>query len=79
MTEWQKIESRRLDVIHSRASKPGLRGKIDAMCCSCIYDPTQLGNWRKQVEKCTSKACPLYPVRPTSNANKEGEYEHPTL
>ena len=24
-------------------SKPGLRGRVDAMCCYCIYDPEEKG------------------------------------
>jgi len=60
-------EGNRLTVIAREASKTGLRGKINAMCCYCIYDPTQSGTWLKQVEICTSKGCPLYQVRPTSN------------
>jgi len=60
-------EEHRLAVIDREAHKVGLRGKINAMCCYCIYDVTQCGSWRSQVEKCTSKGCPLYQVRPTSN------------
>lgn len=54
----------RAQTVDKLVSKPGLRGKIDAMCCYCIYDPHSAGSWRKQVHKCTSKACPLYTVRP---------------
>jgi len=57
--------------IHKLASKPGLRGKIDAKCFECIYDPFQEGTWRKQVEKCTSLACPLFCVRPKTVDSKE--------
>jgi hypothetical protein len=53
-------------LISKMASKAGLRGKIDAKCIECIYDPYCAGTWRKQVEECTSLACPIYPVRPTS-------------
>ncbi|MGB1428680.1 MAG: hypothetical protein ACPG62_10285 [Cycloclasticus sp.] len=60
--------------IRKLASKPGLRGKIDAKCCECIYDPYQEGTWRLQVEKCTSPACPLFSVRPlTMKGNKVGK------
>ena len=27
------------DLIRKLAGKPGLRGKIDAKCIECIYDP----------------------------------------
>jgi len=60
-------EGHRLEVIHREASKAGLRGKINAKCCECIYDPYEAGTWRYQVAICTSKGCPLYQVRPTSN------------
>jgi hypothetical protein len=53
------------------AGMTGLRGRIDAMCCSCIYDPIARGTWRKQVQDCTSASCPLYDVRPTSNYAEE--------
>jgi len=53
-------------LIRKHASKPGLRGKIDAKCIECIYDPYQSGSWRIQVEKCSSLTCPLYSVRPKS-------------
>lgn len=60
-------DGNRIAVINREASKAGLRGKINAKCCECIYDPYEAGTWRSQVEKCTSKDCPLYQVRPTSN------------
>jgi len=44
-----------------------LRDSINGKCRDCIYDPLSgLGNWRQQVEACTAKACPLWPVRPVS-------------
>jgi hypothetical protein len=56
----------------SRLLKKGkLRGRIDAKCCECIYDPIGDGTWRFQVEICTSFMCPLYPVRPTTIKVKE--------
>lgn len=59
--------------IRKLASKPGLRGKIDAKCCECIYDPHEAGTWRLQVEKCSSRTCPLFPVRPVSKGGKRCE------
>lgn len=56
----------REELIEKKAGKAGLRGKIDAKCIECIFDPYQKGSWRFQVEKCTSPTCPLYPVRPTT-------------
>ena len=53
-------------LIDRMVGKPGLRGKIDAKCIDCIYDPLQKGSWRYQVEECTSPTCPLFNVRPTT-------------
>lgn len=56
-------------VIEKQMSKPGLRGRINAFCASCIYDPgCGGGSWRKQVTDCTAKTCPLYDVRPQESA-----------
>lgn len=47
-----------------------LRAAINAKCRECIYDPLSGGGtWRQQVAACTSRSCPLYPVRPKSAAN----------
>lgn len=49
-----------------------LRAAINAKCKECIYDPMGGGgNWRQQVEACTSRSCPLFPVRPTSRKTVE--------
>lgn len=60
-------DRRRNELIARESAKPGLRGKINAMCIHCIYDPDGGGgNWRQQVGDCTSRICPLYEVRPVS-------------
>jgi hypothetical protein len=51
-------------MVKKTANKPKLREKIDAKCRECIHDPHSEGSWRKQVENCTSSACPLFSVRP---------------
>lgn len=43
---------------------------INAFCKQCIYDKTQPGNWRQQVEACTAKSCPLYEYRPISKPER---------
>jgi len=43
-----------------------LRAAINAKCKDCIYDPLAGGTWRAQVEGCTCRICPLWPVRPKS-------------
>ena len=58
-------------IVERETKKRGLRGKIDAFCCHCIYDPGQEGSWLKQVEKCTSWHCPLFSVRPMPRIKKE--------
>ena len=48
-----------------QTKKPGLRTAINEKCKECIYDPDRgIGTWRQQVTACTSRSCPLYPVRP---------------
>lgn len=54
------------NLIHKHAGKAGKTGKIAAKCIECVYDPTEAGTWRKQVENCTCIRCPLHPVRPKS-------------
>lgn len=60
----------RQKVIDREMSKPGLRGRINAFCASCIYDPASgTGGWLQQVTICTSYKCPLYDVRPQTTAD----------
>lgn len=54
-------------VIARESGKAGFRGKINAKCAECIYDPIGKGTWREQVENCASTACALYSVRPISS------------
>ena len=64
-------EERRDALIARLAGKAGLRGKIDAKCVECVYDPTAGdGNWRQQVEACCGYSCPLYGVRAKSKPGK---------
>lgn len=51
--------------------RPSKVKAINAKCRECIYDPVSgTGNWRQQVEACTSTSCPLYVVRPLSSGEK---------
>lgn len=52
------------DAITRQMSKTGLRGRLNAKCIECIYDPAGPGSWRQQVAACSSPQCPLYDVRP---------------
>lgn len=59
-------------IIQRETSKPGMRGKINAKCCECIYDDLGgNGTWRQQIEACESFKCPLHAVRPTSKQSSE--------
>jgi hypothetical protein len=49
--------------------KSGLRGKINTNCIACVYDPIEVGSWRKQVENCRGYSCSLNSVRPTTLSN----------
>ena len=52
--------------------KRSLRAAINDKCKECIYDPIGgVGTWREQVTACTSRACPLYPVRPVTRAPQD--------
>ncbi len=56
------------DLIQREVSKPGMRGKVNAKCIDCIYDPLLPGSWRGQVDKCQDNTCPLWSIRPRSMA-----------
>lgn len=60
----------RAAIIRREAGKAGLRGRINAKCCECIYDPHAAGTWRKQAENCASRGCPLYAVRPLAGGGE---------
>lgn len=47
-----------------KSIRTSLRGAINAHCRDCVYDPSNGGTWRQQVEDCTVKACSLHSVRP---------------
>ena len=54
--------------------KRSLRAAINDKCRECIYDDIGgAGTWREQVTACTSKACPLYPVRPLAQPRRDPE------
>lgn len=50
-----------------------LRNAINAKCRECIYEPGAAGNWRQQIEACTSPKCPLFSVRPQSSGMARAE------
>jgi len=52
--------------MRKKSIRPSLRAAINANCKDCVFDSTESGTWRKQVENCPVKACSLYPVRPVS-------------
>lgn len=50
--------------------KRSMRAAINAFCKGCIYDKTQPGTWRQQVEACTAPKCALFQFRPVSATNE---------
>lgn len=58
-----------------------LRKAADAMCKNCIYDKSEPGTWRDQVEGCKCTDCPLFAYRPmtmaTINARRAAKGEAP--
>ena len=45
------------------------KSAVNAKCKECIYDPVGgKGTWRQQVSACTARRCPLWPLRPQSEA-----------
>lgn len=61
------VDGRRNALIARESAKPGLRGKVNAKCIECIFDPEGGGGtWRQQVAACTAPSCPLYSIRPMS-------------
>jgi len=72
MTITTNTQERRDQLIANNVKKPGMRGKVNAKCIECIYEPDAgTGTWRQQVEGCTSATCPLYDIRPTSSGDKQ--------
>jgi hypothetical protein len=55
-------------------AKRSLRAAINDKCRECIYDSIGgAGTWREQVTACTSRTCPLYPVRPLAQPRRDPE------
>jgi hypothetical protein len=55
----------------AKLNPKSLRLAINAQCYDCIYDKSEQGTWRQQVEACPSANCPLYCHRPKSNSLSE--------
>ena len=54
----------RLNPIERAAQNPSsLRLAITAKCCECLGGE-DARNIRREIRECTSRKCPLYPVRP---------------
>ena len=67
--EIENYSRSREDVVQSLCKKGSYKYLLYAKCCECIYDEGSKGTWRKQVEECTSKDCPIYPKRPVSESH----------
>jgi hypothetical protein len=48
----------------AKLNPKSLRLAVNAQCYDCIYDKSDAGTWRQQVEACPSINCPLYCLRP---------------
>jgi hypothetical protein len=46
------------------------RQAIKAKCKQCIYDPKTGGTFLAQIEACSVQSCPLWPLRPITEATK---------
>jgi hypothetical protein len=55
----------------AKLNPKSLRLAVNAQCYDCIYDKSDAGTWRQQVEACPSINCPLYRQRP--KATSQGE------
>jgi hypothetical protein len=54
--------------------RPSMRKAINEMCKACIYDPIGgRGTWRQQTEACPTISCPLWPLRPISRTEAQGD------
>ncbi|OOZ35837.1 hypothetical protein BOW52_11105 [Solemya elarraichensis gill symbiont] len=65
-------DKKRQELIEKWVKQGGFRGRINAFCIECIYDPYVKVAWRKQVEKCTAPNCPLFDIRPCSENSLDG-------
>ena len=73
MPTYEENDERRNELIARESARPGLRGKINAFCISCIFDHgSGGGSWKQQVTDCTATTCPLYTVRPLSEKEDKG-------
>ncbi len=69
-----------MDITQTLQNKPfraGFRARINENCKQCLYDPTQAGTWRKQVENCPCFECPLYEVRPKAISSETLKEDQP--
>jgi hypothetical protein len=68
----RQIAVKTINPIQRARLKPSsLRLAINAQCYECIYDKSDIGTWRQQVEACPSVDCPLFCQRP--KATSQGE------
>jgi hypothetical protein len=49
---------------------------INSFCKGCIYDQSNGGNWREQVEACTVVKCELYHLRPLTAKSSQIKREN---
>jgi hypothetical protein len=62
-------------MVNVRLNPKSRKTAINAMCYECIYDKSDTGTWRQQVEACQSTNCPLYHLRPRANCKEIDKQE----
>lgn len=60
----------REQLIAQRVKRNSYKSLLEAKCIECLFEEGAKGNWRKQVEDCTSPGCPLFARRPKSTGYK---------
>lgn len=54
-----------------KAKQVSWRKAVNDMCKQCNYDEFDEGTWLSQVENCTMPDCPLYTIRPVTEATRK--------
>jgi len=68
----KQIDVKTINPIQRAKLNPkSLRLAINAQCFECIYDKSDVGTWRQQVEACPSVNCPLFCLRPKVTSQGE--------
>ena len=58
-------------MIRVKAKQVSWRNAVNEFCKQCNYDEYDTGTWLAQVESCTMIDCPLYTIRPVTEATRK--------